>query len=477
MLAAIFFCAFGSLGLQVRGLIGTHGISPAGDFLAAVHRNLGAAAYWRVPTFCWLNASDSFLSGLCIAGCLISLVMLCGVSPGGCALALWALWLSLVWVGSPFLNFQWDALLLETAFLAVFLLPFSPRPRWQPRSPVPRAARWLLLWLLFRLMFESGIVKLRSGDTTWRDFSALNFHFETQPLPLWTAWYAHFAPHSLLWAATLAMFVIELAVPFLIFAPPRFRHPAAGAMIALQVLILATGNYAYFNVLTIALCVLLFEDAAWPRRWMEKLIPPARAEPVTERDWPLKAFAPIAAAVVIFTTLPLLAVVGLPGRDTIRAIESVAEPLRTFNGYGLFAVMTTSRPEIVIEGSNDGFAWREYEFPWKPGDIRARPLLVAPHQPRLDWQMWFAALGTVRQNPWFPMFIRRLLEGSPDVLALMKTNPFPDRPPRYIRAVVYDYHFAKPGSGGAWWTRELKGLYMAPTRLNTGETPPETEEQ
>lgn len=465
LLGAIFFSAFVSLGVQVRGLYGSRGIASL-EWLPSAREQLGAAAYWQVPSLCWIFDSDAALVAQCIVGAAVSLVLVAGFCPGACALICWALYLSLCAVGSPFLNFQWDALLLETAFLAVFFLPWRFRPDWRETSRVSWIARLLLWWLAFRLMFESGVVKLSSGDPTWRAGTALEYHFETQPLPLWTAWFAHQSPKWLLKLSTWLMFGIELVAPWFIAGPRRCRHAAAFALVALQFAILATGNYAFFNCLTIALCLLLFEDQFWPQRWRDRCLGPPRETPDRPRQWPAWLFAPVAAAIVVITGAHLIGTFrsGLPLQSVLAAVS----PLRSFNGYGLFAVMTTSRPEIIVEGSKDGLLWRSYDFKWKPGDLRRRPRLVAPHQPRLDWQMWFAALDRVERNPWLLNFLVRLLQGSPEVLALLETNPFPDQPPRYVRAVLYDYHFTRFGDG-AWWKPERKGLYCPPISLRETE--------
>ena len=452
-LAVVFFCAFASLLPQVRGLIGAHGIAPAAQFLDRAWNQLGRSALWEVPTLCWFGSGDGMLTALCAAGMGIALLMAAGVAPGACSLALWALYLSLCSVGRPFLDFQWDGLLTETALLAALALPWRLRPRWAETSPWPRFGRWLLWWLLFRLMLESGVVKLASGDATWRSLTALDFHFATQPLPLWTAWFAHQAPRWMLRGATLIMLAFELVVPWLILAPRRWRHAGAWALIALQGAILLTGNYAFFNLLTLALCALLFDDAAWPRRWRERVVPTVRW-PEPPRPRLALAGAVMAGIMALLSLPPLLGDVGLHA-----LWPNPLGPLRSFNGYGLFAVMTTERPEIIVEGSNDGVVWQEYAFSWKVGDVGARPRLAAPHQPRLDWQMWFAALSSWEQNPWFQSFAGRLLEGEPEVLGLLKTNPFPTHPPRYLRTLLYEYQFTHFGEGGGWWRRELKGAY------------------
>jgi hypothetical protein len=451
----------------VRGLLGERGIAPAAEFLHLAREQLGGSAWSLVPTLCWLNASDGFLVGLCVAGCAVSILMMTGRCPGAAALVCWTLYLSLCSVGSPFLNFQWDALLLETGLLAVFYLPWSWRPNWSNESRVSALSRWLLWWLLFRLMLASGVVKLSSGDDTWRQLHALRFHFETQPLPLWTSWYLHRLPWWTLQVLEVLMFAIELGAPFLIFAPRRWRHGGAVTLITLQVCILTTGNYAFFNWLTIALCLLLFDDAVWPRWWRDKFIVPEEMPPSSV--WPLRLFAPVAAVILLLTVMPLIDSfrTGWTLREPFSTLRSALAPLASFNSYGLFAVMTTSRPEITVEGSNDGVNWRAYTFSWKPGDPWTGPALVAPHQPRLDWQMWFAALGDVQQNPWFVRFLSRLLEGSPEVLGLLETNPFPERPPQYVRATIRDYHFTHWGEHG-WWTRGKERLYCPPLSLKGG---------
>jgi hypothetical protein len=468
-LGVIFFCAFGSLALQVRGLIGRRGIVPAREFLDAAHAQLGAAAYWEVPTLCWLSASDGFLVTLSVIGVILSAVLAAGLYPKFCAILLWLLYLSLASVANPFLVFQWDGLLLETGLLAVFLFPRGWQPNWRRMNAVPRIAHILLWWLLFRLMFESGVVKLASHDPTWWSLSALDYHFQTQPLPIWTSWYANQTPHWLLAFATLFVFVIEFVAPCMIVAPRRIRHWAAWGMIGFQIIIFATGNYAFFNLLTIALCVLLFDDEAWPRRWREFIrlnsAFNARSHPV----WTLRIAISAACFVAVLTALPLFYSLNWfqSSSGWVVSAESFLAPLRSFNGYGLFAVMTTSRHEIVIEGSDDGVIWREYEFPWKPGDVDERPGLVAPYQPRLDWQMWFAALSDREQNPWFGRLMERLLEGSPEVLGLFRRNPFSDHPPHVVRALFYDYNFTRFGDpGSAWWKRERLGLYYPPVSLS-----------
>jgi hypothetical protein len=491
VLGVVFFCAFASLGWQVRGLAGSEGIAPAQAWLDMVWSQLGAGALWQVPTFCWLGAGDAMLVTLCLLGIAVALVLIWGQwYPGPCALVLWALYLSLCWVIHPFLGFQWDALLLETALLGAVWLPWQARPDWRSGSLRVDVARWLLWWLLFRLMFLSGFVKLASGDPTWSDGTALAFHFETQPLPLWTAWLAHQMPGWMLRIATVVMFAVEFFAPFLIVAPRLWRHGAAWTLIGLQLLIAVTGNYAFFNLLTIGLCLTLFDNRAWPARWQARFasLPASAPPPPPRAPWPRwlrrvgwAAGGALVALVFFLSLPPLLSTFGLVRTwpAPLAFVHQAVAPLRSFNGYGLFAVMTTKRHEIVVEGSQDGTVWLAYEFPWKPGDLNRRPGLVAPHQPRLDWQMWFAALGTVQDNPWFVQFLVRLLEGSPEVVDLLETNPFPDRPPVFIRATLYDYHFTHFGEDQhpGWWKRERLGLYCPAITLQRGQPVVVTEEK
>jgi lipase maturation factor 1 len=404
-------------------------------------------------------------------------LLIIGIAPAPCLFLLWVIYLSLCTVSGPFLSFQWDVLLLETGFLAMFFAPWQWWPRHPARErPPSRLALWLLRWLLFKLMFRSGCVKLTSGDPTWRDLTALNYHFETQPLPTWIGWYTHHFPAWVHKSDTALMFVIEIGIPFLIFLPRRPRQLACLAFLALQFFILLTGNYCFFNLLTMVLCLTLLDDAALQKCLPAKWCRSASAVPAAGHSlFRFVRGALMTALVAIVLVTSLVQFFGmfhpriwLPRQ--LLAIEQQLAPLRSFNGYGLFQVMTASRPEIIVEGSNDGVHWQAYEFKYKPGDLKRRPAFVEPHQPRLDWQMWFAALGNYQQNPWFLNFCLRLLQGSPQVLALMKINPFPDAPPKYIRAVLYEYHFTDRSARrttGEWWRREAVGDYLPAISLRT----------
>lgn len=464
-LGAIYLIAFVSLLVQVRGLIGAHGILPAQPWLDAAREQIGAERFAAAPTIFWMGAGDRFLQGACVAGALLSCAVMANFFPSLCLFLLWVLYVSFCVVGDVFLGYQWDALLLEAGLLAVFLTPFSALPGLLANPLPARIARALLLWLAFRLMWESGVVKWlapasENGEQTWRALTALRYHYETQPLPIWTSWYAQKAPLAWHKISALGMFGIEFLAPWTLLAPARLRRGGCAAMIALQAAIAGTGNYAFFNYLTAALCLLALDDDCFPARWRRLAL--ARRPVDTGPAGGRVALALLAAVSVIVTTMELAGTLRLrvPWPDACVRLREIAAPLRSFNPYGLFAVMTTSRPEIIVEGSSDGIVWQPYEFRWKPGDVSRRPGLVAPHQPRLDWQMWFAALGSVRENPWFLHFLERVLAGSPEVLALLEKNPFPQGPPRYVRARLYDYKFSQSGDDPrAWWRRELLGEY------------------
>jgi len=446
----IYLAAFVSFGVQALGLIGSHGILPLSEFVDAIRSRFGLEGYWRFPMVFWLDQSDFAIQAACWAGAALSLLLTFNVLPRSSSFLLYALYLSLFYAGSIFMGFQWDSLLLESGFLALFL------------SIATKPGIWLLRWLLFRVMFLSGSVKLLSGDATWANLSALSYYFQTEPLPTPLAWYAHHLPQRVLTASTAATFVIELGLPFLIFCPRRLRFVAAFGILFLEVLILLTGNYTFFNFLTMALCLVLFDDAA-----LRKVLPQRLTRFVHVRDLKpgkIVSFAAGAfALLIVFDGFAQMHAM-FTGRISAPAMwlnEEIA-PLRIVNAYGLFAVMTTARPEIIIEGSDDGVHWREYAFNYKPGDVMRRPRWNIPHQPRLDWQMWFAALGTPSGNPWFSRFLRRLLENSPEVKELLGSNPFPHKPPLYVRALLYDYRYSsreEKETTGAWWVREREGIY------------------
>jgi len=473
MLGLIYLIAFVSLWVQVDGLVGSNGMSPVGQFLPAVRQQVGPVAYFLLPTLCWFDSSNAFLHFLCGGGVVLSLLFIFGISPALLLAVLFVFYLSLAIAGQVFLNFQWDVLLLEIGFLSIFLAPWRLWPRdliWWPGAalpitgaPVSRAGLFLLKFLLFKLMLLSGVVKLTSGDDSWgwlnqsfhwSALTALDYHYWSQPLPTVFAWWADKSPEWFKHFSVAFCLAVEIIVPFFIWAPRRPRLIAAGLIIFLQVIIALTGNYCFFNLLTIALCLLLIDDAAigTSRRDIRALVNSAP----TGRSLP-NQLCSYAALAVIVVTLPINAWLIFsafkpqsrqPG--WLAKFYEQLEAFRIVNGYGLFRVMTKDRGEIVIEGSTDGIEWLPYEFKWKPGDLKRAP-------------GWFAALEAPEQNPWLVGLIVRLLEGSRDVTGLLARNPFQDKPPHYIRAMFYRYRFTSSEElrqTGAWWKRQELREYL-----------------
>ena len=476
-LGVIYLIAFVSLWVQVDGLIGSDGVSPVNQFLPAVHAQLGKDAYALLPTLCWFNSSNAFLHFLCGGGVVLSVLLIFGIAPALSLVALFAFYLSLTIAGQTFLSFQWDILLLETGFLSIFLAPWRLWPReliCLPGSPPPataapvsRAGLFLLKFLLFKLMLMSGIVKLTSGDDCWWNLTALDYHYWSQPLPTVFGWWADKSPEWFKHFSVAFCLVVEIIIPFFIWAPRRPRLIAAGLMIFLQFAIAITGNYCFFNLLTIALCLLLIDDAAVSTDRHSVGIPTPGAP--SGRALAIRLCGYVSIAVVVVTLAInawLIFSAFKPRARPPHALATVYEQLEAFrivNGYGLFRVMTKDRCEIVLEGSTDGVEWLPYEFKWKPGDVKRAPGWCAPHQPRLDWQMWFAALESPRENPWFFGLIVRLLQGSQDVNRLLAHNPFPDKPPSYVRAMFYRYRFTtviELRQTGAWWKRQELREYL-----------------
>ena len=455
-LGFIYFVAFGSFAVQVRGLIGSHGLIPAVNILNR-HRAGGLRRVLLAPTIFWINASDGFLAAVCWVGAALSALLFLDIAPLPILILLWVLYLSLFAISGPFLGYQWDILLLEAGFLAIFLAPLNFAPQFPPASAPSPVIVILLWWLLFRLMWSSGWTKVASGDRRWRDLTALAFHYETQPLPTPLAWHIHQFP---LWfhkgSTALALF-IELLAPFCILVPV-LRPAVAACFVGLMLLIELTGNYAFFNLLGIALCLPLLDDAF--------------LRPLLHIEYWRPAHA--SAAALVISIVPALLILALsvspvlllfhrevsPPLWIVRILEWF-RPFRIVNSYGLFAVMTIERPELIIESSENGVDWTEWDFKYKPGDLNRPPRFIAPHQPRLDWQMWFAAMGFYYNNAWVRRLMFGLAERNAEMIGLMRSNPF-GKSARHIRCVMYDYRFTnrrERRETGAWWRRERRGLY------------------
>lgn len=471
-IALIYLIAFWSLAVQIIGLVGSHGILPAGDFLSYVSQVAPAKCFFLEPTLCWINHSDSFLLFLCGGGMVLSLMFLVGIWPAITAFLMWLFYLSLTIVGQDFLGFQWDNLLLEAGLLLIFLVPSTIGFYFKPTLKPSVLILWLFRLLLFKLMFESGMVKLLSHDANWRNLTALTYHYWTQPLPNRISWYAAQLPEWFQKLSCFFLFVIELFSPFLIFFGRWCRLIAFFAIVLLQLLIILTGNYCFFNLLAMGLCLTLLEDehlsvfASVAKQSFKEIAP----SPTASRNdtieggqfykWLTIIFASFVLIVNLMLFTNFLSHSLLPKfcEDFIDDISS----LRSINNYGLFAVMTTQRDEIILEGSNDQETWLPYEFKYKPGDLNQAPQWAMPYQPRLDWQMWFAALGSWQENQWVLAFMERILKGEPSVLKLLAHNPFANHPPQYLRATLWEYHFttfASKGAHGPWWYRDPVGLY------------------
>jgi lipase maturation factor 1 len=455
LLAVIYFIAFSSLAPQITGLVGEQGILPLSPWLQALLVDLGWDAFVHFPMIFWLNQSDGFLQIIAWGGCGFSVLLLINVYPRVNLIILFVLYLSLVTAGQTFMNFQWDGLLLEAGFLAIFLRPDS------------KLMVFLFRWLLFRLRFMSGISKLVMNDPSWLGMTALLYYFETQPLPHVGAWYFHNLPEIVLIAATVAVLIIEIVLPFMMFMPRRYRFFAAWVTLGLQVLILVSSNHNWFNLLSMTLCLFLFDDKALSR------VLPARFQRWLINGWSWRLSNPISPAAAVLTGAMTLVMVLAGVLDTARMsftthfgalTENTLDLLQQWhivNTYHVFPTMTQRQLELKIEGSIDGEHWKEYEFKYRPNALDKRPEIIIPHQPRLDWMMWFVTLHP-RFLPWFDALLTALLENSPTVTALFKTNPFADRAPEMLRVQVWHYQFTtaeEREKTGNWWKRSYLGLF------------------
>jgi hypothetical protein len=451
-LGLTYVCAFVSLAVQIVGLVGSSGILPNRGWFSAL-AGRGDVGFADVPSLCWgIGCSDATLLALAWGGALAGVMLIVGVLPWLSAFVAFAAYLSLCGAGQLFLNYQWDALLLEAGFLALLLAPpdaLGPRSRAWEREP-PALSIWLFRWLLFRLVWSSGIVKLASGDATWWNLTALHYHYETQPLPMRTSWWMHQLPLGAQRFATFAALACELCAPLGYLGPRRVRQVAAAVTTGLMLLIGATGNYGFFNLLTLVLCLSLLDDDALPRR----LRVVAAASPAPR--WGRRGVWALGTPLVLLSLAPFLLSIdrGTPARDPLIGLYRLQRGFHLVGAYGLFAVMTTERPEVTIEGTLDGETWQPYAFRWKPGDPQRAPRFSGPHMPRLDWQLWFAALEGADRVRWLRAFASRLLDASPDVLALLADDPFRGRAPKGVRVRVDDYHFtslSERRATGDWW--------------------------
>lgn len=472
LMGVIHLMAFGSYATQILGLNGSHGVISTKSFLDAVNLQVGPERYYLFPTLAWFNSSDVFIQGMANMGVVLSILVILGVCTGPALVLLMVLWLSLVAGGGEFTGFQSDGMLVEATLLSLFVAPWSlfepPWPvkkRWRAQSPPHWAGIWLLRLMIFRFMFASGLVKILSHDPTWADFTALHYHFETQPLPTPLGWYAHQLSMPMLKLLVAGMFASELVAPFLMFGTAWMRYLGCLMICGLQVGIILTGNYTFLNYLTIVLAVSMLDD-----RFFERLLPKALVGNIqSTQDEPRRArvLPWLAAPMFVLALTAMLATVGVR-LPLLYQLSTLADPLYIAGHYGVFAVMTTTRPEIIFEGSDDGKTWLPYELQNKPDDPRRAPPWVAPHMPRLSWRLWFAAMGPPGDSIWVISLIQSMLRNDPGVMCFFERNPFPDHPPKYIRAWTYNYHFTTPAqhaASGDWWWRDDKRVWLQPLML------------
>lgn len=452
LLGAIYFFSFGAFIFQIKGLLGSKGILPVSQYLAFIKHRLKKNRYYYVPSLFWINDSDTMLLSIPSVGTILGLGLLLGGPPAILLPLLIILHLSILSVGQDFLGFGWEGFLLELSFNAFFL----------SLSDYPNLFLWISLNLLiFRFHFEAGTSKLESRDPNWRNLTAIKFHYQSQPIPNTMAWYVYKLPLSFHKFTTFMMFVVELVIPFFAFiGTAEIRLISFILLFGLQFSIWATGNFSYLNHLTVVLILPLIANA-----YLEPFFGPQRA--LSQTNIFLEIF--LSSMGLLFIAFQIIALWNhyAPNNWSRRWISKIYH-LHLANRYGIFAVMTTTRYEIVIEGSLDNQEWKEYYFYNKPSELDRRPRRISPYQPRIDWQAWFLPFGSYHEEYWLQNFMSRLLEGSSEVVKLLRYNPFPNNPPRYIRAQTYIYEFTDfetKKKNGHWWKRTYVGPYSPTLQL------------
>jgi lipase maturation factor 1 len=483
-LALIYFSAFFSLVFQIRGLIGPQGILPAADYLQSVLQALGHwQRLWYAPTVLWWSSSSSMLIAVCWAGMIAALILFLNLWPRGMLVICFVCFLSFVSAAQDFSGYQSDGMLLEAGFIAFFFAPPGFRPGLAQKHAASRASYLLLQWEWFRIYFESGAVKLLSGDPQWRHFTAMDEYYQNGPLPTWIGWYVQHLPHWFHARTVYATLALELGLVWMLFLPRRWRIVCFFIVTPWEIGVILTANYTFLNYLVLALGVLLLDDRFIERviskKWRIRIAgpivasenplsqqPSAEGRPKIDRYWRsvrLSLSSVMLTWIFYVTTAELIWMFGAAPLPT--SPVAALEPFRIANRYGLFAVMTRGRYEIEFQGSNDGQNWTPYPFRYKPQALNEPPGIYAPYQPRFDWNLWFASLGSWREYPIVPSTEVRLLANDKDVLTLFKSNPFDREPPRQIRAVLWQYWFTtmeEKRMTGMWWRRQDLGLY-APT--------------
>jgi hypothetical protein len=484
VLGLIYFSAFFSLVFQIHGLIGEQGILPSNEYLEAVAHQFGLARFWFAPTLLWFSTGPDMLGTICWVGMIASLLAVFNLWPRATLILCFVCFLSFVSAAQDFSGYQSDGMLLEAGFISLFFAPPGFLPGLGRAHPPSRASFFLLQWEWFRIYFESGMVKLASGDLEWRNFTAMDEYYQNGPLPTWIGWYVQHLPHWFHAFATGATLVLELGLVFMLFLPRRWRILCFFIVTAWQIPVILTANYTFLNYLVLVLGFLLLDDRfllrITPERWRPYIsarigTPPEQNVesqdsesllPQQKSLRPLQALRLSLTSVILIwlfyaTTVQMIWII-FPRLPLPTSPVAALDPFRIANRYGLFAVMTRGRYEIEFQGSNDGQTWVAYSFRYKPQDPGQRPGIYAPYQPRFDWNLWFASLGSWRENMIVPSTEERLLAGSPDVLALFAGNPFPEAPPQQLRAVLWQSWFTtleEKRATGMWWKQRLIGVY------------------
>ncbi len=472
LLGSVYAVAFLAAANQIGPLIGTKGLLPVGSFLERVqaHFESSLAAFAALPSFFWLDHSDAFLTLTAWLGFGLACIVAAGYANALLMSALWMLYTSFVHVGQDWYGYGWEIQLLETGFLAIFLCPLldgRPFPRREP----PRIVLGLFRWLIFRIMLGAGLIKIR-GDAAWRDLSALFYHFETQPLPNPLSRWFHFLPRAALEAGVAFNHVAELIAPWFVFWP-RIARRIAGALIVLfQLTLMVGGNLSFLNWLTIVPALVCFDDGFWSKLLPRSLVRRASAAAeIAQVSRPMQGAAWAVAVVVGFLSVqPVLNMI-----SPRQIMNTSFDSLNLVNTYGAFGTVGRARLNVVFEGTaatvpDDRAVWKPYRYKALPVDPERMPPQIAPYQPRLDWQMWFAAMSTPDQYPWTLHLVWKLLHNDPAALSLFAGNPFGDRAPRFVRATLYRYEFAPPGNpDGHYWKREALGPWLPPM---SADSPP-----
>ena len=459
-LGLIFFSAFYSLAFQIHGLIGRQGILPAGEYLHSVRSALGfVRGLWYAPTLFWLSSSDYALGIVVGLGIVCSLLLVANIWPRLTIALCTLLFLSCVGALQDFSSYQSDGMLLEAGFLGWWFAPRGLRPRLGSSDSPSPFSLFMMRWEWFRIYFESGIVKLASGDPHWRNLTAMDEYYQNGPLPTWIGWYVQHWPHWFHAGTVVFTLAAELVLVWMMWLARPFRVVCFAIVTALQVGIIATANYAFLNYLVLLFGVLLLDDQTLARVRLRVL----SVKTVVRPRWFRHTETAVLGIVLYGTVMAFV-----PGIPLLGLPAQFLAPFRIANAYGLFAVMTEGRYEIEFQGSRDGTTWIAYPFKYKPQDVNERPGIYAPYQPRFDWNLWFASLGPWQQSPWVVNAQVRLTEGSPSVLRLFRSDPFKGSPPTLVRTVIWQYWFSDTEAKratGAWWRRQLIGPYTGTVAL------------